>query len=123
MPARRYMLTNNSTHFSVDATGPGLIVLGETYYPGDFIAKVNGEVVDYVRVNHAFKGIWVKKAGAYEVEFTYRPERLSQAMIVCLCGTVMLLGLCVAVSLERSTRKPGCGIENSSDEEQKNFTE
>lgn len=123
VPARRYMLTNNSTHFSVDATGPGLIVLGETYYPGDFIAKVNGEVVDYVRVNHAFKGIWVKKAGAYEVEFTYRPERLSQAMIVCLCGTVMLLGLCVAVSLERSTRKPGCGIENSSDEEQKNFTE
>ncbi|OPX93228.1 MAG: Bacterial membrane protein YfhO [Syntrophorhabdus sp. PtaB.Bin006] len=107
VPARRYSLTNNSTRFFVDATGPGLIVLGETYYPGDFIAKVNGEAVDYIRVNHAFKGVWIKKAGTYEVEFTYRPERLSQAMIVCLCGVAILLGLCAAISLGRSARKPG----------------
>jgi hypothetical protein len=97
VPARSYSLTNNSTRFSVDAIGPGLIVLGETYYPGDFVAKVNGRVADYIRVNHAFKGIWVRKAGTYDVEFAYRPARLSQAMFVCLCGVVVLIGLCVAV--------------------------
>ncbi|OPY60427.1 MAG: hypothetical protein A4E57_04461 [Syntrophorhabdaceae bacterium PtaU1.Bin034] len=109
VPARRYSLTNNSTRFSVDATGPGLIVLGETYYPGDFVAKVNGAAMEYVRVNHAFKGIWVGKTGTYDVEFTYRPARLSQAMIVCLCGAVMLLVLCMVSSWTRSAREPSAG--------------
>ncbi len=98
-------MTNNGTRFTVDAAGPGLIVLGETYYPGDFAAKVNGKTVDYIRVNHAFKGIWVRKAGTYNVEFIYRPEKLYQAMAVCLCGAVMLLVMCVVSS--RGVRKSG----------------
>lgn len=91
VPAGEYRLTNNSTRFSVEASGPGLIVLGETYYPGDFVAEVNGEKVDYVRVNEAFKGIWVNKAGKYEVNFTYRPEKLNQAIAICLLGLILLL--------------------------------
>lgn len=93
VPAGEYRLTNNSTHFSVEASEPGIIVLGETYYPGDFVANVNGEKVDYIRVNEASKGIWVNKAGKYDVSFTYRPERLNQAMFLCLFGLVLLLVL------------------------------
>ena len=93
VPAGEYRLTNNSTHFFVEASEPGIIVLGETYYPGDFVANVNGEKVDYIRVNEASKGIWVNKAGKYDVSFTYRPERLNQAMFLCLFGLVLLLVL------------------------------
>jgi hypothetical protein len=99
VPARQYSLTNNSTRFSVDATGPGIIVLGETYYPEDFVARLNGKRVDYIRVNQAFKGIWVQEAGRYDVSFTYRPEKLNQAIIMCLFGFVLLL-LLIGMSFE-----------------------
>jgi hypothetical protein len=99
VPAQQYLLTNNTTKFTVDATGPGLIVLGETYYPEDFVAKINGKKVDYIRVNLAFKGIWVKEAGRCEVSFTYRPARLYQAMIVSLCGMFLLLVLSFKIQL------------------------
>jgi hypothetical protein len=98
IPARQYSLTNNSTGFSVDATGSGLIVLSETYYPGDFVANLNDKRVDYIRVNQAFKGIWVKEAGRYDVRFTYRPEKLEQAMIVSVCGALLLLMLSILSS-------------------------
>jgi hypothetical protein len=103
VPARDYKLTNNSTHFTVDASGPGIIVLSETYYPGDFIAKVNAKEVDYVRVNEAFKGVWVNKAGKYEVSFTYRPEKLGLSMLMSIFGLILLLT--IIVSICRSNRR------------------
>ena len=109
IPARQYSLTNNSTGFSVDATGPGIIVLGETYYPEDFVANLNGKRVDYIRVNQAFKGIWVKEAGRYDVSFTYRPAKLYQAMIVSVCGALLLLILAVLFSrLKYSKTREKC---------------
>ena len=103
--ARGYALTGNSTRFSVDAPGPGLIVLTETYYPGDFIARMNGERVDYVRVNQAFKGIWVRKAGTYRVEFTYRPSRLFQAMVIAVSGALVMVAVCLAASRPAASTK------------------
>jgi hypothetical protein len=97
-PARQYSLTNNSTQFSVDATGRGLIVLGETYYPEDFVANLNGKRVDYIRVNEAFKGIWVDKAGRYDVSFTYRPAKFYLSIMISLCGVLLLLLLSTLAS-------------------------
>ncbi len=91
IPAKEYKLTNNSTSFSVEANGPGIIVLGETYYPGDFIALLNGKKVNYIRVNEAFKGLLIYKAGTYNVSFTYFPERLNQALWISFFGCCLLL--------------------------------
>lgn len=109
-PAGGYKLTNNSTHFSVEANGPGIIVLGETYYPGDFIATVNGVNADYIRVNEAFKGIWVNKAGKYEVTFTYRPEKLNLALVACLFGFA-ILQLLIVITLRSSDKNIKMNIE------------
>jgi len=98
IPARHYALTNNRTNFSIDATGPGLIVLSETFYPGDFIASLNDMRVDYIRVNNAFKGIWVKEAGKYDVSFTYRPEKLNLAIMISLIGLLLVFILSVILS-------------------------
>ncbi|MEI6709314.1 MAG: hypothetical protein WCK96_19525, partial [Methylococcales bacterium] len=103
VPAREYKLTNNSSDFTIDASSSGIIVLGETYYPSDFVATLNGEKVDYIRVNESSKGIWVSKAGKYDVSFTYRPEKLNQALWVCLFGWVFLL-LLIRVSVGLSSR-------------------
>jgi hypothetical protein len=93
VPAKDYSWTNNSTHFSVEVTGPGIIVLSENYYPGDFVATVNGVRVNYTRVNEASKGIWVNKAGKYDVNFTYRPEKLNQTLCIGLSGLILLFML------------------------------
>ena len=85
-PAREYVLTTNSTTFTVDADGPGMIVLHEAYYAGDFAALVNGRPCDYIKVNGFFKGLPVASKGTYCVTFTYRPEKLGLAIGMALVG-------------------------------------
>ena len=80
VPAFNYELTTNRTEFTVDAPGPGVIVLTEGYYPKDFEVTIDGEPATYFRVNHAFKAVSVAIGGRHHVVFTYRPHRLSLAL-------------------------------------------
>ena len=64
VPATDYALTANSTTFKVSAPGPGVIVLSETFVPGDFTVRVNNTPVPYFRINSVFKGVFVDNAGA-----------------------------------------------------------
>ena len=63
--ATDYALTNNSTSFKVKVPGPGVVVLTESYVPQDFQLRVNGRPEHYFRVNSAFKGIFVPRAGDF----------------------------------------------------------
>lgn len=90
-PARQYALTPNSTEFTVDADGPGMIVLHEGFYAGDFVATLNGRRTGYVKVNGTFKGIPVAGAGTYRVVFTYRPAKLGLALSLAVLGLAMCL--------------------------------
>jgi len=88
-PATDYVLTNNTTSFTVEATGPGVIVLHEAWLNGDFRVTVNGQRARYFRVNHAFKGVAVDQAGTYRVRFAYWPRRFT--------GTLVAAGIAVAI--------------------------
>jgi hypothetical protein len=102
-PAANYRLTTDTTSFSVSATGPGFIVLGEAYEPGNFRATVNGKRVPYLRINHAFKGVYVDRAGTYEVRFSYWPRGLSMALALCGAALALIaLGLAAALLLPRA---------------------
>jgi len=94
-PARNYTLTSNTTSFVIDADGPGMVVLTESYYPDDFRAFVNGDRVPYVRVNHAFKGIVIRGSGTYEVRFEYWPRHLTIALCISAIGLLLGAGLFV----------------------------
>jgi len=97
-PATDYRLTANTTSFTVSATGPGFIVLGEAYEPGGFRATVNGARVPCLRINHAFKGVYVDAPGTYEVTFSYWPRGFSTALV--LCGVALaLMALALAAAL------------------------
>jgi hypothetical protein len=91
VPATGYRLTSNRTSFRVEAPGPGVAVLTETWFPGDFQVRVNGEPGSYFRVNHAFKGVYLPRAGSYLISFEYWPRHLTLAL--WLAGTAVLLGL------------------------------
>jgi hypothetical protein len=71
--AHDYRLTANSTRFSVTANGAGIIVLQEAYEKGQFAVTVNDRPAQYIRVNHAFKGIPVTQSGEYRIAVTYQP--------------------------------------------------
>jgi len=68
--------------------------LTEAWLKEDFRATLNGQPVDYFRVNHAFKGIQVDQAGTYRVSFRYLPRRFPLAVTFCLAA----LGLISAMA-------------------------
>lgn len=96
--ASDYALGGNTTSFTVEATGPGFIVLTEAYEKDNFHLTVNGERARYLRVNHAFKGIYVGRAGTYRVSYEYYPRGLMMSLE--LSGAALaILALAVAGAL------------------------
>ena len=100
--AQGFRLTTNTTSFTVSASGPGFIVLTEAYEPGNFRASVNGAPAPYLRINHAFKGVYVDAPGTYEVRFEYWPRGLSATLALASVG----LGLLVAALLWALLARP-----------------
>jgi len=92
VPARDYHLTTNRTSFVVTAPGPGVIVLQEAWVRKNFRATVNGAPAVYFRVNHAFKGIAVDRAGTYRVGFAYWPEDMTLSLALAGAGLIGLAG-------------------------------
>ena len=60
--------------------------------PGDFIAQLNGVRSDYFRINHAFGGIKIPKAGTYMISFSYRPKYFTVSLVMFGLGIRILVG-------------------------------
>lgn len=104
VPARDYLLRSNDTSFTIDAPGPGVVVLTEPFLARDFIARVNGAPASYFRVNHAFRGIEVPRAGVYRISFSYWPPYFTTALLLSGFGLVLLLTwLVVSVKVGQDT--------------------
>jgi len=99
--ATAYRLTENSTSFRVAADGPGMIVLTEAYWAGDFRAEVNGRSTPIFRVNHAFRGVLVDAAGDYEVAIRYLPVNFPLTVALSITGAT-LLGLSLFFAVRRT---------------------
>lgn len=89
-----YVLTNNSTGFSIDAPAAGVVYLGEVGDPDDFVVTMNGERVSYVAANHAFKAVVVEKPGKYQITFRYWPAHLTLYLMLAVLGVVIWLTIC-----------------------------
>jgi uncharacterized membrane protein len=89
--AHDYRLTSNTTSFKVTAPGPGVVVLTEAFVPGDFQVRLNGKPADYFRVNSAFKGLFVPRAGDYTVSYAYWPRYFTLSLLIAAVGVTTLL--------------------------------
>jgi hypothetical protein len=105
-PATNYRLTENTTAFNVHAKAAGVIVLSESFWPGDFRAELNGHKVPVLRLNHAFKGIAVDAPGDHHVVFRYVPRNFPRNLLLCGLGAV-LLGLSLVISLRPARFEAG----------------
>jgi hypothetical protein len=74
------------------AGGPGLLVLGDNYFPG-WKAEVDGRSVPIERVDYLFRGVRVG-AGEHTVVFRYQPLSWRVGWLVSL---VSLVGLALAL--------------------------
>ena len=101
-PARDYHLTSNTTSFTLDAPAAGLAVLTESFVPENLRARINGQPVPILRVNHIFKAVALPAAGTYRIEFEYWPRILTPALGLALAG---LLGALGAVAWLWKTRR------------------
>jgi hypothetical protein len=76
---------------SVDAVGPGLLVLAQSYDPG-WSVRLDGEPARAFRVNHAQLGV-VLPAGAHYVEFRHHPRGLLAGLALALCPVLGWIAL------------------------------
>jgi hypothetical protein len=87
------LLGRTPGHWRIRATGPGWLVLGETYDPG-WQAVVDGATVPIARADAAFQAIWLD-AGEHAVSWDYSPVRqregaIISALALLLAVTVLL---------------------------------
>jgi hypothetical protein len=108
VPAHDYLLTNNSTEFTVQTPGPGVVVLAETYEEGNFEVTVDGRPAHSLRMNHAFKGVAVDHAGELRIRFTYWPRLLRPALYLSLLGLLLTVG--TVALLWRARRRVAASI-------------
>lgn len=92
VPAHGYRLRQNSTTFEIDAPTPGLAVLGEAWLPGDLEVTVDGQPAEVLRVDHAFRGVFLDRPGRHVVQFRYWPEVLAPALWLAFAGAIGFLG-------------------------------
>ena len=73
----------------VDASSPGLLVLGDTYFPG-WKAEVDGEKVPIFRTDYLLRGVAVDR-GSHRVRFFYRPDSFYIGLgLTIVSGAVIL---------------------------------
>ncbi len=78
---------------AVEATGPGLLVLTDTYDP-NWSASIDGAAAELIRVDTALRGVCLPD-GAHQVQFEYRPVLLFAGAAISAAGwlAVGVIGL------------------------------
>lgn len=84
-------LNPNSLTLEVTSSAPAFIILSEVHYPG-WVALIDHEESDMLRVNHALRGI-VVPGGMHVIHIVYQPNLLNWGVALGVLG----LGLVVAL--------------------------
>ncbi len=79
---------NHLTYASKNS-GEGLAIFGEIYYPKGWKVFIDGQEVDYLRVDYFLRGV-VIPAGEHTVEFKFESEAYSTGEAISLAGSILL---------------------------------
>ncbi|MCH8940869.1 MAG: YfhO family protein [Bacteroidetes bacterium] len=79
---------------NVQATGNNMLFLGNTYYPVNWKAKIDGKTVTIYKLNHGFMGIIVPE-GNHNIWFSIEPTSFFIGKYITLSfNIIILIGLC-----------------------------
>ena len=96
--ARVVRYGSDSLEIEVESPVAGYLVLSDPYYPG-WQAEVDGEPVEILRANYAFRAVPVP-SGTHRVTMAFRPGTWRAGLIVTL-ATVLALAVAVVVAWRR----------------------
>jgi hypothetical protein len=93
-PAR--IVDRSADHLTVEANlpAPGLLVLGESWYPG-WTARDNGAEVPIERTDGLLRGVYLE-AGSHTIEFRYSPWTVWAGLTVSGCAALLLFAWAAA---------------------------
>jgi uncharacterized membrane protein YfhO len=66
------------------------VVFSEIYYPKGWVCKLDGNVVNYAKVNYILRGIMVP-AGTHEVVWSFEPAVWKTGNSVSYAGSIVLI--------------------------------
>jgi hypothetical protein len=90
--------------FEVTATGTNLLYVSEIWYPGGWTAKLDGQPVDVLRANYAFRAV-VIPPGTHTLTFDFRDPAFEQGRTISLASYGLIgLAILAGVLLERRRR-------------------
>jgi hypothetical protein len=95
------IVTQRNNSVKVEAEGPGLLVLTDTYYPG-WTATVDGQNADIYRVNGVVRGVFIP-SGSHIIDFKYLP--LSFVFGAIFSGVAIISCIWYGLRCERGRRK------------------
>ncbi|HKI77537.1 MAG TPA: YfhO family protein [Ignavibacteriaceae bacterium] len=78
---------------NANATGNNMLFLGDTYYPVDWIASIDGNEAKIYKLNHGFMGILVPN-GNHIIQFSVKPASFYIGKYITLtCNVLIFIGL------------------------------
>src|SRR5690554_3526806 len=80
----------NYIEYIYDSPVPQATIFSEIYYPAGWNAYLDGEKVDYFRVNYLLRGMIIP-AGEHTIEFKFEPESYATANTVSSIFTIAVL--------------------------------
>lgn len=91
-PSPAQVVERSANHLVVetDLAEPGLLVVGEIWYPG-WEARANGRPVPILRANAILRSVYLEP-GEHRVELVYSPRSVQAGVAVAAVTTVALLG-------------------------------
>jgi hypothetical protein len=99
---RRY--ENSSVNIATDASGEGILVLADSYYPG-WKAYVDGKETTILRANHFYRAVRLP-GGEHKVEFRYEPRSFKIGAMISLATLFLMTLISISVFVKQRKRAP-----------------
>ncbi len=95
----------NHLTYESDATGDGLVVFSEIYYPYGWNAYIDGQVKPHGAANYVLRTMNVP-AGKHKIEFKFEPETYSKGNNLAMIGSILLfISIGLGIYLEQKAKK------------------
>lgn len=87
------MSNDNKIELKITSNSSGILVLTDTYYPG-WLAKIDGNTVEILRANYAFRAV-VISPGDHDIVFEYKPKSFYAGIVVTALALTFDFGVLV----------------------------
>ncbi len=97
---------NDKITYDFSARTNQFAVFSEIYYPRGWDAYLDGNKVDYLKVDYALRGMTIP-AGQHTIEFRFEPSSYKTGNLLTLIGSLLAYGLLIAaIVMDRRKKKP-----------------